>query len=746
MRISVKKRRFMVSAIMLAFIMTSLLMPAVASADSTGSTTFDIAITGNLAGGQINNPAAAGQGFNDIQNHPCEAAIRALQAIGLVNGYPDGSFRPDAPATQMETIVLVMRLAGHGDEKIWSTVNDEEFTNVPDWGKPAAQRAVQSGIISIDNFQASAPATRVQIMVWLAKTIGLEKEDAGSLPFKDSQLILPADTAYIQALFDKDLIKGNSQGNFEPNGVMTRAQLAVILQDILNKNLVRSLDNNDKELVSLDILTVNDFHGALLADTKNPGAAILSQWLKDAEGTNPEGTLILSAGDMSQGSIDSNLLFGKTVIKVMNATGFDAMAVGNHEFDWGLESLQNQAAWADFPVLTANITDKQTGQSLAGTQPWIMLERKGVKIGIIGITTGEMTNLVSPKVVSTCKIEPPADTITRLVPQLKERGAQVIIVLAHLGGYIDNETHDLAGEITELANSMTGVDVLVTGHTHQKMTGYMNGTAVVQAYYNGRAVGHISLIYSPQLQTTVAAIPAVIDLPTPGLAEDTRVKAIIDQGEKELGPVKNEIIGENLTELSHQRDELSLLGQWVTDIMRQEAKADIAFQNGGGLRTGIPAGTITVGKLWEVLPFDNTLILLDMKGSQVKEILQYGINNPQYGSLQYSGIKVKYDPALPADKRILEVTLPDGSILDPEKNYRVVTNDFMAGGGDEYTMFKAGSNVTDTHLLVRDILINNIRNIKIIDFKGDDRLLYNRSEYRQESAAQAYQRELARAA
>ncbi|MDD3363719.1 MAG: 5'-nucleotidase C-terminal domain-containing protein [Syntrophomonas sp.] len=724
MSIPIKHRSFMVTITLMVFIITSIL-PGAAQANPAGSKTNGVFASGSLLAekqeqGGVTRTVSAD--FSDIKNHPDEATIQALRAIGLVSGLPDGSFRPDTPVSQMEAITLVMRLAGTANEKVSSPINNEELKNIPAWGKTAAQKAFQMGIISSNQFQAAAPATRVRVMVWLAEAAGIEKEEAGSLNFKDSQLILPADAGYIEALYNRSIIKDTPQGNFEPNGVITRAQLATILKNILDKNLAsNSVAGADKELVSLDILTVNDFHGALTEDDKNPGAAKLGKWLKDEKATNPEGTLLLSAGDMSQGSIDSNLLYGKTVIKAMNEIGFDAMAVGNHEFDWGLDCLRDQASWAEFPILTANITDKKTGHNLEGTKPWIIVERKGVKIGIIGVTTIEAVDKVSPKVISACKIDEPAETVNRLVPELKQQGAQAIIVLGHLGGYLDDDKTTITGEVTELANAITGVDVLVTGHTHQKMADYINGIAVVQAYYNARTVGHIALKYSPQAKTVVSVIPSVIDLPTPGLTEDARVKAIINDGQKEIGPVKNEIIGKTLGDLSHQRDKVSVLGQWVTDIMRQETNADIAFQNGGGLRTSIPAGEVTVGKLWEVIPFDNTLFLLDMKGSQILKVLQHGINNPKYQSLQYSGIKVEYDPLLPPDKRIVEVTLPDGSALNAEKTYRVVTNDFMAEGGDGYAMFKEGSSVIDTHRLVREVLIEAIKKIKTIDFKGDNR-------------------------
>jgi 2',3'-cyclic-nucleotide 2'-phosphodiesterase/3'-nucleotidase len=478
------------------------------------------------------------------------------------------------------------------------------------------------------------------------------------------------------------------------------------------------LEAAQPDLIALDVLSVNDFHGALLDDGKNPGAAKLGKWLRDEKAKNPDGTLVLSAGDMYQGSIDSNLLYGKTVVETMNQIGFDAMAIGNHEFDWGLDKLQEQAAASRFPILTANITDKQSGGNLPGTKPWVMIEKKGIKIGIIGLTTKEIVIKVNPKIIAGYNINEPAASVNLLVPELKRQGAQIILVLGHLGGYLDKDNINITGEVTELANGITGVDALLIGHTHQKMAGYINGIPVVQAYYNGRAAGKVALKYSPRTQKVVSAVASVIDLPTPGLSEDAAVKAVINADQKEIAAVKNEVIGKAVVDLAHQKEQVSVLGQWVTDIMRQQSNADFAFQNGGGLRTSIPTGEITVGKLWEVIPFDNTLIQMDLPGSQVLSILQHGINNPHIGSIQYSGMKVAYDLS---GQRIAKVTLPDGSVLNPEKTYRVVTNDFMAEGGDGYNMFREGRNTSDTHRFVRDMLIEAIKKTKTLDCKGDDR-------------------------
>lgn len=537
-------------------------------------------------------------------------------------------------------------------------------------------------------------------------------------------------------LLDFSMTSGEIEIDATPNFYMTlpqsddfgkidmskdRSQETKTVESTLDKNVAGSCAADAQGVISLDILSVNDFHGAILGSDKNPGAAKLGKWLKDEEAKNSDGTLILSAGDMLQGSVDSNLLYGKTVIEAMNQIGFDAMAVGNHEFDWGMDNLKSQAVRARFPILTANITEKQTGRNPEGTQPWIIVEKKGIKIGIIGLTTMEAVDKVNPKLISSYKIKDTVETVNKLVPELRRQGAQIIIVLGHLGGYVDKDNISINGEAAELANRIKGVDVLVTGHTHQKMAGYINGIPVVQADYNGRAVGQVALKYSTQARKVVSAIPSIIDLPTPSLTEDTGIKAVINTDQKQIASIKNETIGNTVKDLSHQKDEISLLGKWVTDIMRKESKADIAFQNGGGLRTSIPAGKITVGQLWEVIPFDNTLFQMELKGSQILSVLQHGINNPNYGSIQYSGVKVTYNPLLPADKRIVRVTLADGSLLNPEKTYRIVTNDFMAAGGDGYTMFKEGIGISDTHRPIRDMLIEAIKSMQTINFSGDDR-------------------------
>ncbi len=475
-------------------------------------------------------------------------------------------------------------------------------------------------------------------------------------------------------------------------------------------------------IVRLDILTVNDFHGALAESGQQPGAAKLAQYLKDEIAKNPAGTLVLSAGDMFQGSADSNLLYGKPVVAMMNEVGFTAMAVGNHEFDWGSKILRDRIQQSRFPYLAANIMDKTTGRPADFVQPYVMLEKMGVTIAIIGLATPETAYKANPRFVAAYDFTDPVKAVNSLVPELRKKGAAIIIVLSHLGCEQDPATREITGEAADLAKAAKGIDVLVTGHSHQVIAGKINGVSVVQAGHNGKAVAKVSLAYTKAEREILAVTEKVASLNAAELSPDPAVGKLLAQARDEAAPVKNRIVGSAAGALPHDKNKLSVLGQWASDAMRQTAGADIAFQNGGGLRTGISAGPVTMGVLYEVLPFDNTLVTTELTGQQVLEVLEHGIKNPKLGMLQYSGIKVKYDAGMPAGKRIVEVTLADGRPLDLKGKYRVATNDFMAAGGDGYTVFK-DSALTDTFVFVRDILANAVKKAGSIEFQGDDRFM-----------------------
>ncbi len=475
-------------------------------------------------------------------------------------------------------------------------------------------------------------------------------------------------------------------------------------------------------IVGIDIVSVNDFHGALLEAGRNPGAAKFATFLRSEWAKNPHGTIFLSAGDMFQGSPDSNLLYGKPVVEVLNAMRLDAMTLGNHEFDWGLAKLKDRVMESKFPYISANVQERDSLGRMDFVKPYVLLKRCGVKIAVIGIVTPETAHTTNPKTVEPFEFRSPEAVVKELLPAVRAQGAEIVVVLSHLASYQDKKTGEVTGDAANLASQATGIDAVVSGHSHQSVAGKVSGIPVVQAYYNGRALGRISLVYSRQEKKVIASTVRALEVPVKDAILDPEIAAIVNSSQSEIAPVKNVPLGKTVEALSHDRYGLSVLGQWSSDVMRSVAKADIAFQNGGGLRTSIPAGDITMGNLYEVMPFDNTLVTMDLTGEQVLAVLNHGINNAKLGTVQFSGLQVMVDSNNPFGSQVIEVRLNDGSFLEPSATYRIVTNDFMAAGGDEYFMLKQGKNITDTFIPVRDALAEAIRKAGTLRVQFDGRM------------------------
>lgn len=478
-------------------------------------------------------------------------------------------------------------------------------------------------------------------------------------------------------------------------------------------------ENNVKKI---SLLTSNDFHGLLAEGGSDPGIAKLVAYLKAQEKLNKNGTLILSAGDMFQGSADSNLMYGMPVVTAMNTAGFDAMVLGNHEFDWGLDKLKERIAQSKFPYLAANLVEKSTGKTPDFVKPYEIINVNGVNIGIIGIVTPETATKTKPDLVAPYDFRNPAEVVNALAPEVRKAGADIIVVLSHLGAD-QNKEGVITGEAADLAKAVTGVDAIIAGHTHLTVSGTVNNIPIVEAYKNGRSVGRIDLYFDTKEKKVVEAIPSV-DGSVKKAAADANVAGWFNYLQTIIGPVKNEVIGKATADFPHspKDTQTTLLGNWATDVMRKEVNADIAIQNGGGLRRDLPAGEITMGVLYEIMPFDNTLYTMDLTGKQVKAAIEHGIMSEDFNPGQFSGLIVKYDSKKAAGERIVEIKLADGTPLDDNKLYKMVTNDFQASGGDKYDMFKEGANGKDTSIPVRDVLVNEIKAKGTISPVDDGRL------------------------
>lgn len=469
-----------------------------------------------------------------------------------------------------------------------------------------------------------------------------------------------------------------------------------------------SAASSDAQTVAVTIIGVNDFHGALCETKTEPGAAKLGRAIKDLQKRNPENTILLSAGDMLQGSVDSNLTHGKIVIDLMNELKFDAMAVGNHEFDWQLDPLKERAKQANFPFLSANTLDRNTQEILFPFKPYTILERSGVKIAVIGLTTTETSYKSHPANTQGLVFSDPVQITAALIEKLRMEGADIILLLAHLGCYVDETTGQLTGEAAELAASVQGADYLLSGHSHTLILQPMNGLLILQSGSKGQYLECIDLIYAKQNKKILHSNARLIRLEPDALQEDPFIRELYLKESKTIREMKASYAGFASTDLFHDRRKVSPLGSWICDVIRTTMNADIAFYNGGGIRASLEAGPVTYGKLYEILPFDNTIVTVWLSGAQIRSALEYGLDAGQRLGLQFSGLSVSYDETQPAGSRVVNVTLSDGTPLDTAQLYLVAVNDFMAAGGDGFSMIASGLAPVFSELPVLDAILENL--------------------------------------
>jgi 2',3'-cyclic-nucleotide 2'-phosphodiesterase/3'-nucleotidase len=466
----------------------------------------------------------------------------------------------------------------------------------------------------------------------------------------------------------------------------------------------------EKEIV---ILSINDFHGALAPAGKNVGAVKLVDAIKTEKAKNPEGTIIVSAGDNYQGSAMSNLMYGEPVSAVFKEMGIELSAVGNHEFDWGIDRITKWAEDGGFTFVCTNIYDIRTNEPVDWAEPFVIIEREGVKIGFIGLATPETAYKTLKANVVNYEFRDPVEVITEWVPKVKDAGADIIIALTHLGSFQDKEGN-ITGEAAALCG-VDGVDAVISAHTHQRVCGLVNDKPFVQAYKYGRSFGKLTFIFDEN-NKLVSAEPFLDNLYSRAdtLKDDANMLVIYEKYDEELSPVLGKVLGKTTVDLDHDRYAApSLLGEWVCEIMKDKVGVQIAMTNGGGLRVPVPAGEITAGILYEVMPFDNTLYTMKLLGADVKANIEHGIMNEDIGWIQISGVRVTYNPGAEVGNRIISMVLEDGTPVEMDKYYTVVTNDFMFTGGDKYD-FKNSKDGFDTFIPIRDAMMEAVEKAGVI--------------------------------
>jgi 2',3'-cyclic-nucleotide 2'-phosphodiesterase (5'-nucleotidase family) len=378
---------------------------------------------------------------------------------------------------------------------------------------------------------------------------------------------------------------------------------------------------------------------------------------------------------MVQGNTWSNLFEGKPVIEVMNAMRFDAMAVGNHEFDFGKTVLMERIKDANFPVLAANVT------GLDALKPYTVKEVDGIRVGIIGVVTEETPTATHPRNVEGLTFMPVSATVERCIAELKNE-ADIIVVLSHLGYNAD----------MALASAVKGIDVIVGGHSHTKGVKQITvgSTVIVQAWEHGLVLGVLDLdVESGRVVAAEGRLEEVIPAKT---GKDEKVAAIVEKWAEKVSQSMGRVIAEAEVDLDGEnvRVRETNLGNFIADILKKESGADAAIINGGGLRTSIKKGPVTVGNIYSVLPFNNYIVGIRLTGQQIRDTLEYGlsgIESKEGRFPQVAGLTVTYSPGGEPGKRVRTIHVA-GEPIDPSRRYIVATVDFLAAGGDGYQVFR----------------------------------------------------------
>jgi len=433
--------------------------------------------------------------------------------------------------------------------------------------------------------------------------------------------------------------------------------------------------------------------------------------------------LVLSAGDINMGVPESDLQDAEPDFLGMSKIGYDAMALGNHEFDKPREVLLKQAQWASFPFLSANIYVKASGQTLYDA--YKIFHLGGMKVAVFGLSTEDTPLLTTPAHTADLEFKDAIAVAKQLVPELNSK-ADVVVALSHLGyndkGYSGANTSD---DLT-LAKTVPEIDVIVGGHTHTllKQPTVENGVIIVQGQDWGKYLGRLDLVIEngKVTQHTYRLIPinlkkkveqdgksvrVFIDTEIP---EDPEMLALLtpfqEKGAAELGKVIGSSDGELQGERDLVRTRETNLGNLVALTQRLKVNADLAIMNSGGIRTGIAAGEITYKDVLKVQPFANTICRVTLTGAELKRYLETVANmKPGSGAFpQFNNVR------LVMNGERLESAVVNGVEVNDTASYTLALNGFMAGGGDGYPKLSDHPSFVDTGYIDADVMREYIAN------------------------------------
>jgi 2',3'-cyclic-nucleotide 2'-phosphodiesterase (5'-nucleotidase family) len=476
------------------------------------------------------------------------------------------------------------------------------------------------------------------------------------------------------------------------------------------------------DVFDLFIVHTNDVHGRLEATDSNIGYSRLATMMQVARSIT-DNILLLDAGDAISGSNLVNLYKGETAAVLLDMLGYDAITLGNHEFDYGLDRILEASKiakeYSNVKVLSANTLDKN-GYLLF--QPYQVYNFNGFKVGVVGLTTPDTAVTTNPKNIQGVTFDDPMIiNNAQAAIDLAHQYVDYVIVLGHFG----LDENGPSGYTSKLVlENLDGIDLWIDGHSHDLLPNgeYVNGALLVQAGEYMENVGVVDvLVKNKKVVSQSAFVIKASDVVDPAnsplasaygitsVPEDPQVKAYIDAKKAELDAVYSNVVASVPSVLQGERADVRTrktnLSQMICTAMTESSDADFTITNGGGIRASIDAGDVTMGEVITVLPFNNVVTVCELTGAQVYEALEHGYSAlpNAAGSYAQTDLKVIYNKYAEPGKRIIRVYANGQAIKKDSTVYHVATNDFMAAGGDGYTMFDKVISMRD---LMSDVLAN----------------------------------------
>jgi 2',3'-cyclic-nucleotide 2'-phosphodiesterase (5'-nucleotidase family) len=487
---------------------------------------------------------------------------------------------------------------------------------------------------------------------------------------------------------------------------------------LLLSGLVGAQDSEELRLV---VLHTNDVHGqcatrqAHWLDKDAPPtigglprvAAYVAGVRAELDGPN-EGLLVLDGGDWFQGTPEGLLDDGEAFTRALTAVGYDALVVGNHEFDHGVDHLAQLIEKTQIPCVLANVRKAAGEERVEWAPPYRIFERVGLRIGVVGLLTPETPSITHADARG-LYFQSPIDALTEARAELADQALDLVIPLTHLGLRDDRA----------LSVAHPDLPLIIGGHSHTYLRdGEVVGDCLIcQVGSKASAVGRVELYFDAETHALVRRSYQVIDLlddvaGAPNVAVDTAVRAMLDRSEEamrvSIGTLKAPFLR------SHTRLQTSGVGNWLTDRMRERMGAQVAIQNRGGIRADLQAGPVTRRDAFEVLPFGNHLVLLEISGAQLTAVVEQAVGGHAHSGIEFSGMEISVRPLQEGLGEIVAITI-GGKPLAPDDRVTLATNNFLAGGGDDYFTNGEPQIVREDPMMLRELFEHSFKRVDLVD-------------------------------